>query len=141
MPREVGRVEARLLTYGRVTGWVFGAWSEASEPVHSMVQRVAEARLEVADLQPGVRGAPKPRAAQLAGLVGHVRRKLSICAVQQTSRLLLDRLQLLGEGAAEAAARRDKAVMLEAVAARERRAQDACARQGRGIVRRGFGLL
>ena len=127
----------RLLTYGRVTGWVFGAWSEASEPVHSMVQRVAEARLEVADLQPGVRGAPKPRAAQLAGLVGHVRRKLSISAVQQTSRLLLDRLQLLGEGAAEAAARRDKAVMLEAVAARERRAQDACARQGRGIVRRG----
>ena len=141
VPREVGRVEARLLTYGRVTGWVFGAWSEASEPVHSMVQRVAEARLEVADLQPGVRGAPKPRAAQLAGLVGHVRRKLSISAVQQTSRLLLDRLQLLGEGAAEAAARRDKAVMLEAVAARERRAQDACARQGRGIVRRGFGLL
>ena len=63
------------------------------------------------------------------------------CAVQQTSRLLLDRLQLLGEGAAEAAARRDKAVMLEAVAARERRAQDACARQCRGIVRRGFGLL
>ena len=141
VPREVGRVEARLLTYGRVTGWVFGAWSEASEPVHSMVQRVAEARLEVADLQPGVRGAPKPRAAQLAGLVGHVRRKLSISAVQQTSRLLLDRLQLLGEGAAEAAARRDKAVMLEAVAARERRAQDVCARQGRGIVRRGFGLL
>ena len=67
--------------------------------------------------------------------------KLSICAVQQTSRLLLDRLQLLGEGAAEAAARRDKAVMLEAVAARERRAQDVCARQGRGIVRRGFSLL
>ena len=56
-------------------------------------------------------------------------------------RLECDRLQLLGEGAAEAAARRDKAVMLEAVAARERRAQDVCARQGRGIVRRGFGLL
>ena len=41
----------------------------------------------------------------------------------------------------EAAARRDKAVRLEAVAARERRAQGVSARQGRGIVRRGFGLL
>ena len=71
----------------------------------------------------------------------HVRRKLSVNSVQQTSRLLLDRLQLLGEGAAEAAGRRDRAVMLEAVAARERRAQEGCVKQGRGIVRRGFGLL
>ena len=81
---------------------------------------------------------PKSRAVQLAGLVRFVRRKLSFNAVQQTSRLLLDRLQLLGDGTA---GRRDRAVMVEAVAARERRAQDACARQGRGIVRRGFGLL
>ena len=79
---------------------------------------------------------PKSRAVQLAGLVGHVRRKLSINAVQQTSRLLLDWLQLLGDGAMEAAERRDKAVRMEAVAARERRAQDVSARQGRGIVRR-----
>ena len=95
----------------------------------------------MADLQPGVRGVPKPRAIQLAGLVSHVRRKLSINAVQQTSRLLLDRLQLLGDGAAEAAARRNRAVMLEAVAARERSAQDVCVRQGKGIVRQAFGLL
>ena len=140
-PRVVGRVEARLLSYGRVRGWVFGAWSEASNEVHSMVQRVAEARMEVADLQPGVRGAPRSKTVQLAQLVGHVRRKLSINAVQQTSRLLLDRLQLLGDGATEAAGRRDRAVVVEAVAARERRAQEVCVRQGRGIVRRGFGLL
>ena len=70
-----------------------------------------------------------------------MRRKLSINAAKQTSRLLLDRLQLLGEGAAEAVARRDRAVMAEAVAARERRAQEVCRRQGGGIVRRGFGLL
>ena len=114
---------------------------QASESIHSMVQRVAEAWLEVADFQPGVRGAPKSRAAQVAGLVGHVKRNLSISTVKQTSRLLLDRLQPLGEGAAEAAARRDRSVMAEAVAARERRAQEVCTRQGRGIVRRGFGLL
>ena len=66
---------------------------------------------------------------------------MSINAVQQTSRLLLDRLQLLGDGVTEAAVRRDKAARMEAVAAKERRAQDVSARQGRGIVRRGFGLL
>ena len=95
----------------------------------------------MADLQPGVRGTPKPRSVQLTGLVSRVRRKLSIGTVQRTSRLLLDRLQLLGDGAVEAATRRDRVVMLEAVAARERRAQEVCIRQGRGIVRRGFGLL
>ena len=101
-----------------------------------MVQRVAEARMEVADLQSGIRGVPRSKANQLAQLVGHVRRKLSIIGVQQTSRLLLDRLQLLGDGATKATGRR-----VEAVAARERRAQEVCQRQGRGIVRKGFGLL
>ena len=69
--------------------------------VHFIVQRVAEARPEVADLQ-------------------------SFNAVQ---------LQLLGDGAVEAVVRRNGAVMLEEVAARERRAYDLCVRQGREIMR------
>ena len=74
-------------------------------------------------------------------MVGFVRRRLSYTAVQQQARLLLDRLQLLGEGANAAAVRRDKAVMEEASALRERRAQYVCLRQGTSIMRRGFGLL
>ena len=109
--------------------------------MHELVQRVAEARLEVADLQPEPQGIPMSRAAQLAGLVGYVRRRLSFCAVQQQARLLLDRLQLLGEGAERAAGRRDRAVQLEAAAARERRAQLVCLRQGTAVMRRGFGML
>ena len=97
-----------------------------------MVHRVAAARAEVADLQPGRRTHPKSRATQMAGLVGYVRRKLSFTAVQQQSKLLLDRLQLLGEGSAEAAARRDRATRIEAVAVKERRAQMVCLRQGTG---------
>ena len=98
-PREIDRVESQLLTFGRVRGWCFGAWGEGSTEVHELVQKVAEARLEVADLQPEPRGIPMSRAAQLAGLVGYVSRRLSHCAVQQQARLLLDRLHLLGEGA------------------------------------------
>ena len=140
-PRELGRVETRLLTYGRVRGWCFGAWSEASREVHEMVQRVALGRLQVAEVQPGRRGPLKTKEAELAGLVGYVRRRLSFTAAQQQAKLLLDRLQLLGDGASEAAGRRDRAQQLEAGAVRERRGQLVCLRQGVSIMRRGFGLL
>ena len=134
-------MEARLLTFGRIHGWCFGAWGEASSEVHELVQRLATSRLEIVDQQPDTYGPPKSRAAQLAGLVGYVRRRLSFTAVQQQARLLLNRLQLLGEGANVAAARRDKAVLEEASALRERRAQYVCLRQGTSILRRGFGHL
>lgn len=140
-PRVIGRVESRLLTYGRVKGWCFGAWGDASQDVHELVQRLAGARLEIADHQPDTFGPPRARAAQLAGLVGYIRRRLSITAVRAQARLLLDRLQLLGDGATAAAARRDWAVRAEAAAVRERRAQYVCLRQGTSVMRRGFGLL
>ena len=93
---------------------------------HCLLRRIAEARLEVVDLQPGRRGPPQTKAAQLAGLVMHVRRQLSHLAVQQQARLLLDRLELLGDGATEAARRRDWAVQTELVAMRKRRVQALC---------------
>jgi hypothetical protein len=40
-------VEAHLLTFGRVQGWVFSAWGEASKEEHQLVQRLAKARLEL----------------------------------------------------------------------------------------------
>ena len=78
-----------------------GSLGACLKAVHFIVQRVAEVRLEVADLQ-------------------------SFNAVQ---------LQLLGDRAVEAVVRRNGAVMLEEVAARERRAYDLCVRQGREIMR------
>ena len=90
------------------------------------------------DHQAGRKGAPKSRVARLAQHVGYVRRRLSFLAVQQQAQLLLSRLGLLGDGVGEAASRRDWAVQLEKSAARERRAQAVCLRQGRPILRRGF---
>ena len=54
---------------------------------------------------------------------------------------MLDRLELMGDGAGEAARRRDWAVNLERAAERERRAQAVCQRQARPLVRSGFAML
>ena len=99
------------------------------------------ARADVAYTLPHRRGTLKTREVEKAGLVGYLRRTLSFTAVRETARLLLDRLQLLGHGAAEAARRRDRVQQLEAAAYRERRAQAVSMRQGRNIMRHGFGML
>ena len=86
-------------------------------------------------------GPPKSRAAQLASIVGYTRRCLFITAVRAQAGLLLNRLQLLGDGAAAAAARIDWAVRAEAAAVKERRAQYANLCQGISVMCCGFGLL
>ena len=68
-------------------------------------------------------------------------RNLSFTAVQQRARLLLDTLQLLQDGSTEVARRRDMAVQMERLALKERRAQAVSLKQGKSIVRHGFGKL
>ena len=140
-PRQIGPVEARLNSFGRVRGWVFGAWGESSEEVHGMVQRLAEAKVTRAATLPGHHPLFQSRAAQLSSQVAYMRRKLSFTAVQSQARLLLDRLQLLGDGSNEAARRRDRVMETRRAEARERRAQHVCLLQGRAIRRSGFALL
>ena len=105
------------------------------------MQRLATSRAEVANTVPHQRGTLKTLEAEKAGLVGYLRRTLSFTAVRETARLLLDRLQLLGDGAAEAARRRDRVQQLEAAAYREWRAQAVSMQQGRNILRHGFGMM
>ena len=106
-----------------------------------MVQMLAEAKVNKIATEPGNRHLFRSREAQLASEVAFLRRRLSFTAVQQQSRLLLDRLQLLGEGSREAARRRDWAMMARRAEERERRAQLVCLQQGRSIRRSGFALL
>ena len=73
--------------------------------------------------------------------MAYVRRSLSVTAVREQARFLLDRLRLLGDGAAEADRRRARAEQLEVAAARERQAQAIAFRQGRSLRRHGFGRL
>ena len=106
-----------------------------------MVQSLAKARVELADTLPGHRPLFESKAALLSSEVGYLRRRLSFTAVQEQSRLLLDRMQLLGDGARDARRRREWAEQAARVEARERRAQVVSLMQGHNIRRSGFGLL
>ena len=50
--------------------------------------------------------------------MSYVRRQLSITAVREQAKMLLERLQLLGDGSADAARRRERATAAEAKASR-----------------------
>ena len=65
-PRAIGPVERRLLQFGEVRGWCFGAFGEASMEVHSLVQRMAESRLQMAETQPFHSGQRRVRKSLLA---------------------------------------------------------------------------
>ena len=45
-PGQVGPIEAKLLSYEQV-GMVFGAFGEASQPVHQLVDSLATSRVTV----------------------------------------------------------------------------------------------
>ena len=56
-PGQVGPVEAKLHSLGQVRGVVFGAFGEASRPVHDLVDFIATSRVAVAGPQRGREGA------------------------------------------------------------------------------------
>ena len=132
---QQGLVEARLRGYGQVKGLVFGAFGEASEAVHEFVQVVAKGR---ATGVPGREGGPK---GEVAKLVGQVRRQLGVAAVKVQAKLLLERLQLVGQRAPERQAQEAAAAAVE-WQRRELEAADQAAREGvRGVHRGGRPLV
>ena len=87
------------------------------------------------------RGKRRSEEAELAMLVGQVRRGLSVEAVRSQARCLLQRLSSLGAGAQAAAQRRGWADREEQRLGRERAAHLLCLSQGHGPLRRGQFLL
>ena len=72
-PGSVGPVENKLLTYGRVQGVVFGAFAEASEPTHKLIDQLATSRITVAAPQRGRKGLERSREGKMALIVGQIR--------------------------------------------------------------------
>ena len=130
---EVGRVQRKLEGYGEVRGLVFGAFGEASEGVHDLVQILATSRMKAVGIQKG-RECPK---GEMGVLVGQIRRLLSIVAVKAQAECLLGRMRSVGDGTAAANKRRQNAVWWERRWAMEKEAQKVGQRQGRKVVMRG----
>ena len=93
-----GPVELRVRSYGTIRGLVFGTWGEASPDVDLFMNQVADA---------GGRQADQPDAdAVREALIWRLRRRWGLTTLRANARLLLDRLALVGRGAAIAADRR-----------------------------------
>ena len=101
----VGPVERRLLGFGPVRGLVFGHWGEASADVEQLLAAIA-----FAGAQRHWRSMRTAAAEDAVGAVAWLlRRRWALTAVRENARLLLERLELVGCGAAVAARRRQRA--------------------------------
>ena len=101
MEEHKGPIERRLEEYGDLIGLGFGVWREGSEQVHQLVQSLAESRLKFQGLQPGRPGSDQ----ELGVLVGQVRRRLSLVAIQAQVECLLSKLHQVGPGNVQLAKR------------------------------------
>ena len=111
--------------FGSPRGLVLGAWGEASEGVHRLVDDLAEER---AKRLLGMNKRSKvscPKGAKGVA-VGQIRR--DVVAVKAQARLLLDRLCWVGEGAVVAARRRRFSEWEEERTAKQHRRELAAAR-------------
>ena len=79
--------------------------------------------------------------AEIVGYTGQIRKILSLEVARSQARMLLDRLEDLGNGAAAAAKRREWAEVEERRMGRERLAFQLCLAQRHHIRRRGQFLL
>ena len=125
---EVGRMEQKLLNFGRVHGLVVGAWGEISEDFKMLMQVIADKKKEELEAQTGVEDR-RTMTAQLATYISQNRQQLSRVCVQSQARLILDRLEGLGGVSGEAARRRNNTVWLERKWEKERQAQIIATRQ------------
>ena len=131
-------MERKLLSYERVQGLVFGAFGEASEDVHTLINQLATSRVQVAGPQRGRKGKERSVEGERALVVGQLRRKLSVAAVRAQSGSLLGRLDGLGPGMGLANGRRQEVLERNRVWERERQLHSQALRQSHNIVRRGF---
>ena len=137
----MGPAATKLLSYPPLEGWVFGAWAECSPHVHDLVAELAGARLKHEQELERKEGRGRRRGSSnvsaLSVLTGQIRRGLSLVAARSQARLLLDRVEAVGKGAAEAARRRQWVAQESWRMQKEQRAHMLGLRQGRPVLRRG----
>ena len=92
----VGPVEEKLFSFEKLQGVVVGAFGEASEPVHRLIDQLATSRVRVTGPQRGRKGVVRSEEGERSMVVSHIRRKISMVAVR--AQCLLGGLENLGPG-------------------------------------------
>ena len=99
---QVGPLQRRLESFGRLQGLVVGSFQEASQDLHSLLEYLTDAMLKARGLARGREGSDWERGIVLNGF----RRELSLVAAKAVSACLLGKASKLGEGHRQAAKRR-----------------------------------
>ena len=116
-----GPVERRLDEFGDIMGLCFGAWGEANQDVHDLVEILARARLKFQVLSEGRPDGGSDQ--ELAMIVAQIRRLLSVSAIKAQVGCLLGRLHQVGPGNKQLAKKREWAVRQDEKMRRERHSQ------------------
>ena len=120
---------------------MFGAWSEASPDIHSLISELVVSRIKHEEELVGNRGRGRRRGmsekAAMASLTGQVRRTLSLTVVKSQARLLLDRVEVLGSGVVEATRRRKWVAQEGWRLQKEQKAHMLSLKQGSPVLKRG----
>ena len=131
--RVVGPIKRKLSEYGDLLGLVVGAWGEGSEDLHTLVQVLAQSKV---DSVGKARGRPASDS-ELSIAVGQVRRRLSVACVRANMNCLITRMSLLGVAAKQAQGRRQAQGWEEERMRREMQAQWLVRIRYQGIAYRG----
>ena len=131
-----GPVERRLDEFGDIMGLCFGAWGEASQDVHDLVEILARARLKFQVLSEGRPDGGSDQ--ELAMIVAQIRRLLSVSAIKAQVGCLLGRLHQVGPGNKQLAKKREWAVRQDEKMRRERHSQWIRKIEGVNTLRKGM---
>ena len=131
---ERGPVEQRLDEFGEIKGLCFGAFGEASQDVHDLIETMAESRLRFQVL---AEGRPEGGSDQEKALiVGQLRRRLSLAAIKAQVECLLGRINQAGNGNKQLAKKREWSLIQDERMRRERQAQWISKIEGTRTIRK-----
>ena len=130
---QTGPLVRRLLSYGKLEGFVVGPWGECSKDIHSLVKVIGETKAASRARARGRQTSDR----ELGALIAQTRKFLSVAFTRAQGLCLLNRLGFLGEGARAAAGRRDMAHRNEAQRQRDLQAHYQAHVRGRGLSRVG----
>ena len=127
-----GPCQRRLAEFPPVLQLCFGALSECSQDVHSLVAVLAACRVRTLSL----RGVP-PSSRQMGLEVGRIRQRISLAMVRANQMVLLARLGMVGDGSAMSGRRRSWQRVEEQRMRMAREADWLAATTGQQLIQRG----